>query len=292
MIRRIRRVAGGLRVSLAGPLAALGLIAAAGLADGAWNPDGPGFSPEIAEAAPAADVSRFRPAQATTSTATPLIRLTPDTPTPFGGGAGGTATSEAGTVSPRGTSTGTTDPAVTPEGTGGPGGATPGATDGSGGAGTPSDPGSGAAPGSGPEGSEPRPDATSAALGTAAVPAGTSALGTDADADPPASHPFATAELGDFSAPPGSAGTAGVLRDAPFQRSVGPFGVAVDVDDPAAAALWRQRGSPRADQSWADRLAANRPRPWGWWGFYPIAGLLFAVAAWRVVAGIRSGDGA
>ncbi len=246
----------------------IGLIAAAGLADDAFDPLGHRFSASIAEAAPAADFWRFRPAQATTSTATPLIRLTPATSTPIGGGSSGTATSGAGTPDPREVGTGTPDVGATPGGTSGPG-----------------EPGSGSGRG------EPGRDPTTNALGTAGVmPAGTALPGSGPKDEPGSGspNPFATPAPADFGA---LSATVEALRDAPFERSVGPFGAAVEVDDPAAATLWRERGSPRDDQPWAERFASNRPGPWGWSGFYPIMLILFAVAAWRVVAGIQGGDG-
>lgn len=287
MIHRLRRWANPLRGTLAGIAAAIGLIAAAGFAEGKFDPMGLRLSASVAGAeamaAPAADVSRFRPAQATTSTATPLIRLTPATLTPVGGGGSGTATVVAGTPDPGEDGTGTPD-------SGGVGTGTPDVGGTPGGGSDPGEPG----PGSGHGPGEPRQDPTTNALGTAGVmPAGTSlpgmpGSGPEVETGSTGLNPFATSGAADLDA---LSATVEDLRNAPFERSVGPFGAAVDVDDPAAATLWRERGSPRDDQPWAERFASNRPGPWGWLGFYPILILLFAVAAWRVVAGIRGQEG-
>ena len=50
------------------------------------------------------------------------------------------------------------------------------------------------------------------------------------------------------------------------------------MDDPAVQTMWREFGSPRADQSLLDRFSDQRPGPWGFWPFYVLLAALFGIA--------------
>lgn len=259
----------------------------------------------VAAAAPALDVSRYGPAQVTTSTATPLIRLTPDTPAPP---AAGTAdpTRDPGAGPGPGPGAGTVSPGAT--GTGGADPGTPG-TGGSRGAGTAA-PGdrSGSRPGVSPGTPGGRPGDPAGPRGTdeAGAAAGAGDLGGPSGSDGRA-YPGAGAgagpapvgrDRGPASGSEGDAGTwAGAEAEADaeagpgaYVRRVGPFGLRVEVDEAASAELWRHMGSPRAGRPWWDRLTDGRPGPWGWAWLYPLAVLLVAGAGIRAVRALTALD--
>jgi hypothetical protein len=63
----------------------------------------------------------------------------------------------------------------------------------------------------------------------------------------------------------------------------GPAGLlAGPVQDAGVRAMWQRYGSPRRGQSVAERLTAGRPALWGWWPFYVLLGLFFALLVIRI----------
>ena len=257
-----------------GLIVAMGMIVAMGLVDAAL--EGDSVFARTASAAPLGDVLRFRPAQATTSTATPIIRLTPDTPTPRGGaGTPGQGTVAPGeTLTPAATST---VRAGSSGGTSGPGSSSPG--DGTG----------GVMPGQ--EDADQR--ATEAARTGYSGASGISPpVLPDVDgASEPGSSGSANAAASDAVTRESSEETSGGIVDEVFVRRVGPLGASVAIDDPAAAELWRDSGSPQAGRSWRERFTEHRPGPWSWWAVYPLLVILFLAAAWRVVSEASEEDG-